>query len=239
MKTLAALILLAFILAAPATSRAEHEGKIQILLLGDSTTEAKIPKMLAPKEPQLEDVIRILLAAEGDLPPTNVINLGLSGEFIRRLIDSGRYDKEAAKLPGLDYIFIRYGLNDNARREAFETNFPKDCRELLAKLRSDHPQAMLILTTVIPFSDEPTSAKINGLIRQVAGEEKLALFDIYPRYAAELKRGPDMLNYRRFPLAKIPEKLRDLAKPYLTEGKEPLVVVLDNRLDAHFGNLPG
>jgi lysophospholipase L1-like esterase len=239
MKTVSALILLVLTLVAPFTLRAEHDGKIQVLLLGDSTTEAKIPKMLAPKEPQLEDVIRILLAAEGDLPPTEVINLGLSGEFIRRLIDSGRYEKEAAKLPDLDYIFIRYGINDHARREDFETNFPKDFHELLAKLRSDHPQARLILTTVIPFSDEATSADINGLVRQVADEEKLDLFDIYPRYAAELKRGPDMLNYRRFPLAKIPEKLRDLAKPYVTEGKDPAVVVLDNRLDAHFGNLPG
>src|SRR5258708_1509352 len=79
-----------FFAAHPCT---EQDGKIQILLLGDSTTEAKFPKVLAPNEPQLEDIIRILLAAEGDLPPTNVINLGLSGEFIRRLLDSGRYDK--------------------------------------------------------------------------------------------------------------------------------------------------
>ena len=112
MKTIAALLLLALTLSMPAASRAEHEGKIQILLLGDSATEASIPRKLAPQEPQFEDVIRILLAAEGDLPPTNVINLGLSGEFIRRLLDSGRYDKAVAKLPGLDYIFIRYGGND-------------------------------------------------------------------------------------------------------------------------------
>src|SRR5687767_4061899 len=123
MKTVAILLILALSLT---TSRAEHEGKIQVLLLGDSTTEASIPKLLAPKEAQLEDLIGILLAAEGDLPPTHVINLGLSGEFIRRLLDSGRYDKQASKLPGLDYIFIRYGLNDQARRESFETNFPND-----------------------------------------------------------------------------------------------------------------
>ncbi|MDR3405696.1 MAG: SGNH/GDSL hydrolase family protein [Chthoniobacter sp.] len=239
MKTLLAFILLVLTFVAPLTTRAEHEGKIQILLLGDSTTEAKIPKMLAPQEPQLEDVIRILLAAEGDLPPTNVINSGVSGETIRRLIDSGRYEKQASKLPGLDYIFIRYGLNDQAKIPDFEVNFPKHFHELLAKLRSDHPQAMLIPMTVIPFADEATSAKINGLIRQVAEEEKLTLFDIYPRYAAELKRGPNMLNYRRYSLEKVPEKLRELAKPYLTEGKDPAVVVLDNRLDAHFGDLPG
>jgi lysophospholipase L1-like esterase len=50
-----------------------------------------------------------------------------------------------------------------------------------------------------------------------------------------------MLNYRRFPLAQIPPKLRGVARPYLSDGKDPsaLVEVLDNRLDAHFGNLQG
>lgn len=232
------LLLLVTILA-PFASRAEADGKIQILLLGDSTTEAKFPKLLAPKEPQFEDIIRLLLAAEGDLPPTNVINSGVSGETIRRLIDSGRYEKQASKLPGLDYIFVRYGLNDHAKIPDFEVNFPKHFHELLAKLRADHPHAVLIPMTVIPFADEATSAKINDLIRKVAEEEKLTLFDIYPRYAEELKHGPNMLNYRRYALEKIPEKLREFAKPYTTEGKDPSVVVLDNRLDAHFGNLPG
>lgn len=217
---------------------AEHEGKIQILLLGDSTTEAKYPKLLEPDKPQLENLIELLLAAEG-LPPTHVINLGLSGEFIRRLIDSGRYEKTASKLPGLDYIFIRYGLNDRARREDFEANFPKDFHELLALLRKDHPNAKLIPMTVIPFSDEAASTKINDLIRKVAEEEHLPLFDIYPRYAEELKRGPNMLNYRRYPLSKIPENLRAFAQPYVRPGKDPEVAVLDNRLDAHFGHLPG
>jgi lysophospholipase L1-like esterase len=239
MKKLAVLLLFLFAIATPEVSRAESDGKVQILLLGDSTTEAKIPKQLAPKEPQFEDVIRILLAAEGDLPPANVINSGVSGETIRRLIDSGRYAKDASKLPGLDYIFIRYGLNDHAKIPDFEHNFPKDFHELLTKLRADHPHAMLIPMTVIPFADEPTSKLINDLVRSVADEEKLTLFDIYPRYAEELKHGPDMLNYRRFPLEKIPEKLRELAKPYVVEGKDPAVEVLDNRLDAHFGNLPG
>jgi lysophospholipase L1-like esterase len=240
------MFLLALVLAMPAASRAEHAGKIQILLLGDSTTEASIPRRLAPKEPQLEDVIRVLLAAEGDLPPANVINLGLSGEFIRRLLDSGRYDKAVAKLPGLDYILIRYGLNDVARIKDFDTAFPKDFHELLARLRKDHPAAMLIPMTVIPMAadlkaDAPRAKRINDLVRQVAAAEKLSCFDIYPRYAAEQAKGPNMLNYHRFPLAKIPAKLREVARPYVMveQGREPTVEVLDNRLDAHFGNLAG
>ena len=246
MKTIAALLLLALALSLPAESRAEHEGQVQILLLGDSTTEASIPRKLAPQEPQLEDVIRVLLAAEGDLPPTQVINLGLSGEFIRRLLDSGRYDKLVAQLRGLDYIFIRYGLNDVAKIEDFDAAFPKDFHELLARLRKDHPGAMLIPMTVIPMAadldaDAPRAKRINNLVRRVAAEEQLTCFDIYPRYAAEQAQGPNMLNYRRFPLAKIPERLREVAQPYVSGEKSgaATVEVLDNRLDAHFGNLAG
>jgi lysophospholipase L1-like esterase len=230
----------------PALARAEFQGKVQILLLGDSATEASIPRKMAPEEPQFEDVVRILLAAEGDLPPANVINSGVSGEFIRRLLDSGRYDRAVAKLPGLDYVFIRYGGNDHAKRENFAVNFPKDYHELIARLRNDHPKAMLIPTTNIPWGtdleDEEAWPKVaNKLVRRVAAEEKLTCFELYPRYAAEQAKGPNMLNYRRFPLAKIPEKFHELAGPYVVKqrGRDPTVVVLDNRLDAHFGNLPG
>ncbi len=233
---LRALLLVA--LALPAAARAEHGGKIQILLLGDSTTAAEIPRQLAPNEPQLEDVIRLLLAAEGDLPPVEVTNLAVGGDFIRRLLDSGRYQRRVSKLPGLDYVLIRYGLNDR-RREAFDTSFPADFHELVERLRADHPTALLIPTTVIPIGAPKSTDRVNARIREIAAREKLTLFDLYPRYAAELERGPDMLSYRRFPLAKIPEKLRDFARPYTRPGRIPEVVVLDNRLDAHFGRLPG
>lgn len=214
--------------------------RLQIILLGDSTTEAIIPKKIAPEEPQFEDMVRVLLAADPGLPPADVYNEGVSGEFIRRLIDSGRYDKAIPTKPQADYIFIRYGINDVARRENFAENFPKDFRELLGRLRKDHPGAVLIPMTTIPYAVDNTHADINALIAKIAAEEKLTLFDIAPRYLAELKKGPDMLNYRRYPLAKVPENLRAAATPYIQpEGNEPKVVVLDNRLDGLFGHLPG
>ena len=221
------------------TTQAEHEGKIQILLLGDSTTEGIIPRRHVPQGPHLEEVIRSLLAEEKDLPPTNVINLGLSGEYVRGLLDSGRDEKLASKLPGIDYVLIRYGLNDNARRENFIENFPKDYHELIGRLKVDHPHAAVIVTTVIPYVDEATSKKLNDLNRTVATAEGVLLFDIYPRYAEELKRGPHMLNYRRFPLSQIPENRREFVKPFVVQGDPALVEVLDNRLDAHFADLPG
>ncbi len=226
----------AAVLFSSSAASAEHDGKVQILLLGDSTTEGSIPRLMTPEGPHLEEVIRSLLAEEKDLPTTNVINLGLSGEYIQRLLESGRYDKVAAKLPGIDYVLIRYGLNDNARRENFPENFPRDYHDLLERLRRDHPKAELIITTVIPYGDEATSTKINMLNRNVADAEKLPLFDIYPRYAEELKQGQNMLNYRRFPLEKIPENRREFVKPFVRSGS---VIVLDNRLDPHFGGLPG
>ena len=214
--------------------------RVQILLLGDSTTEASIPKMIAPEEPQLEDNIRILLASEKDLPATDVYNLGLSGEYIRRLLDSGRYDRDVAKKPSADYIFIRYGINDRSKRERFAENFPTDFHELISRLRQDHPKAVIIPMSVIPYQPDSDNSAINGLVRQVAEAEKLPFFDIHPRYSEELRKGPNMLNYRRIALSKIPENLHAIVKPYVRAlGTEPHVIVLDNRLDAHLGEVPG
>lgn len=224
------------ILLSPLEVNAEHAGKIQILLLGDSTTEGSIPRLIRPQGPHLEKVLEQLLAAQGDFPASHVINSSLSGEYIRRLLDSGRYDRDAAKLPGLDYIFIRYGLNDRAKRKDFNVNFPKDFHELLARLRQDHPQALLIPMTVIPFANEQVSKEINDLVFDVACKEKLKVFDIYPRYAAELTKGPNMLNYRRYPLTKIPKQYHELVKPFV---KGPSVVVMANELDPILGDLPG
>ena len=225
---------------APLHVQAEHEGKLQILLLGDSTTEGIIPRKTNPEGPHLEEVIRILLAAEKDLPPCNVINVGRSGEYVRGLLDGARYDRDVAKHPGLDYVFIRYGINDHNKREEFEANYVKDYQELIARLRKDHPQATLVVTTVIPYMDEATSAKINALNREVAEKEKLPLFDLYPRYAEELKKqGPNALNYRRFPQEQIPEDRQELVKSFLVKhGDTERVVVMDNQLDAHFAHLP-
>jgi len=236
-RTFVAALLVALLFVIPTASRAEHEGKLQIVLLGDSTTEGGVPRRHYPKAAHLEDVVTQLLAAEGDLPPCRTINLGLSGDTLRRLLDSGRYEKSCAKLSGVDYVFIRYGINDFGRSKNFAEEFPQDFKELIARLRKDHPQAVLIPTTVIPYGNAVTSKKINDLVRLVAEEEKLPLFDLYPRYDAELKlQGPNMLTYRRFPVVKMPKQYLEFVKPYINVNA---VEVIDNRLDAHFGHLEG
>ena len=68
MKRLIQLSLI-LVLSLVVRASAEHEGKIQILLIGDSTAEGSIPRRHVPEGPHLEQVIEQLLAAEGDLPP--------------------------------------------------------------------------------------------------------------------------------------------------------------------------
>ena len=220
----------------PLKARAEHEEKLQILLLGDSTTEGSVPRRLKPEGPHLEEMLEQLLAAEEDLPACHVLNSSRGGETVRGLLDSGRYDRNGANLPGLDFIFIRYGINDHAKIDDFVDNFPKHFAELCKRLRHDHPNAELIAMTVIPFFDAETSEEINNLIREAAIHEDLQFLDIYPRYAKELKNGPNMLTYRRYPLERVPAKYLELVKPFVHEAR---VEVMDNELDAILGGLPG
>src|SRR4051812_31755864 len=99
--------------------------KVRVLLLGDSTVIGSVCRRQAPKADHLEDVIRKLLAAEKDLPAAEVLNQGRDGEFIHGLLQ-GRYERDIAKLPRVDFVLVRYGLNDRGRRQDFATNFPRD-----------------------------------------------------------------------------------------------------------------
>ena len=228
-------LLFALLVTVPSPASAEPGGGLKILLIGDSTCIRSVCRKTDPQGPHLEDVIRLLLAAEKDLPPAEVLNQGRDGEYIHRLVSSGRYDREIATIRDVDYVLIRYGINDIARRENFAENFPKDYVELIGRLRKDFPKATLVPMTIIPGMTRDDGG-LNAMIRKVAEAEKLPFLDIYTRYAVELTHGPNMLNYRRYPLEKIPEKHREWVKPFVKSNQ---VIVMDNRLDAHFGGLPG
>jgi lysophospholipase L1-like esterase len=234
--TLALTLALALSLAPSSEAQENPPAKVRILLLGDSTVIGSVCRREAPKADHLEDVIRKLLAAEKDLPPTEVLNQGRDGEFVHGLL-SGRYAREIARLPRVDFVLIRYGLNDRGRREEFAANFPKDCRELIRRLKEDHPGCQVVLETVIPYLGDKADKEINDLVRGVAAVEKLPLLDTHARYAAELQHGPDMLNYRRVKLEKVPAKYHALLPEGSVKGGD--VVVLDNTLDAHLREVPG
>jgi lysophospholipase L1-like esterase len=227
-----------FLLALSGTVHAEDKkpAKVRVLLLGDSTVIGSVCRAVHPKADHLEDVVRKLLAAESDLPPVEVINRGQDGDTIHRLL-AGRYEKDVAKQEPFDFIFLRFGLNDLGNLKEFKTEFPANYRKLIARLRADHPKAEIVLETVIPYLGEEKDGTINEQVRAVAKEEKLPLLDQQAPYAAELKHGQNMLNYRRLSLQAIPKKYHALIPPEAIRGGQ--VQVMDNLLDAHLRDVPG
>jgi lysophospholipase L1-like esterase len=234
----AAFVLLVLIpSAAPGAEPAKQASPVRVLLLGDSTVIGSICRKVEPKADHLEQVMEKLLAAEKDLPPVKVINAGRDGEYIHQLLTSGRYEKVVAPLKnGLDFVLVRYGPNDRHRLKDFIHEFPRDYHELVERLRKDFPHAQIVLMTMIPLMGPKGDAEVNDIVRRVAAEEKLPVCDIHTRYAAELKFGENMLRYRRVPANQIPERLKSLVEDCHVGDT---VVVLDNRLDAHFRDVPG
>src|SRR5262249_48627125 len=87
--------------------------KVRVLLLGDSTVIGTFARDVHPKADHLEDIVRKLLAAESDLPAVDVINRGQNGDMVSLLLARPRrYETDVAKLAPLDFIFLRFGLND-------------------------------------------------------------------------------------------------------------------------------
>ena len=211
-------------------------GKVRVLLLGDSTVIGSVCHTHYPKADHLEDVIRKLLEAEGDLPPVEVINRGQDGDTLHGLL-ANRYDREVAKQPAFDFIFIRYGLNDLRSVKEFNVIYPENYRKLIERLRKDHPKAEIVLETVIPYLGDVNDKTINDQVRAVAEAEKLALLDTNVLYAAQLKNGFNMLNYRRKAVKDIPKKFHALLPPEAI--KNDMLAMMDNRLDVHLGHLPG
>jgi len=237
MKMRSVLCLALLLVFSPALVRADNKkpDKVRVLLLGDSTVIGSVCRLVQPKADQLEDVVRKLLAAEGDLPPVEVINRGEDGDTIHRLL-AGRYEKHVAKEVPLDFIFVRYGLNDVGSLKDFKTEFPANYKKLIARLRTDHPRAEIVLETVIPYFSEEKDRLINDQVRAVAAEEKVAFLDQHAPYAAELKNGPHMLSYRRVALKAIPKKYHALIPPDAIKGDT--VAIMDNVLDIHFADVP-
>ena len=225
--------------APPAVTNAAPAGpKLRILLLGDSTTAGTYPRMVAPQADHLEDVVRKLLAAEADLPPTEVINRGVNGATVKTYL--GNYEAWIGKLPGpCDYVFLRFGVNDVRSGTNFPTEFPPLYHQLLERLRKDHPQALLTLETVIPYKGGELMVKANEVIRKVAETEKLPLLDIYTRFSKELDlQGPNALTYRYVAWEDIPAAKRSLVPETWKVAEGKYVVILDNTLDAHFREMP-
>lgn len=212
----------------------KKSGKTRILLIGDSTTEGG--------KPIFEETIESLLTGEEGLPEVDVINVGMGGETAFSLLNSGRYEKAIASIDSIDLIFLRYGINDFFHRQPVDENFPADMKAVINRLHNDFEEAQIILMTIIPFLNEEGSKQINDMIRVLAKDENLLLFDIYPAYKVGLQMfGLNSMNVRYFPLSKIPANLHKIVEPFTAFSnwkKEDYVRVKTTELDPLLGHLP-
>lgn len=210
------------------------EDGVRILLIGDSTTAGGMP--------EFENSIEQLLAGVEGIPPVDVVNAGLGGETAFSLLNSGRYENQIRGIDSVDYIFVRYGINDWIKRKPFSENFPADMRKLIAQLREDFPEAQIILMTIIPFLSESATEEVNGYITRIASDENLELFDIFTPYQKNIEAfGRNSLTVRFFPLSDIPEKYHKLVAPYAKfySWKDAVWIrVQSNEFDPLFGHLP-
>lgn len=213
----------------------DTEDKVKILLIGDSTTEGG--------KPVFENSIEEIIAGEDSVPSVEVINAGLGGETAYSLLNSGRYDREIKEVDSVDYIFMRYGINDWIHRKPFDENFPADMKNVISKLKEDFPTAEIILMNIIPFLWQESYTKIvNDHIAQIASDENLELFDIYTPYKEKMDEfGKNALTIRFFPLSGIPENYHNLVAPYTRYyawKDADWLMVQTNEFDALFGHLP-
>lgn len=209
--------------------------KVRVLLIGDSTT-------IGGKgifETTIEEIINTNL----ETPSVEVINSALGGETAYSVVESGRYDNDIKPLGKVDYIYVRYGINDSFKRQPVEKNFPKDYKILIDKLKADFPSAKIILTTIIPFLKEEGSIIINNMVKDIAKEEKLEVFDVYPAYKKGLEiHGENAMNVRFVPLSDVPEAYKEVAQPfssYVNWKKTDMVRVLTTELDPILGDVNG
>ncbi len=236
-RSVVSLVVLLALLSGIARAEDKKQAKVRVLLLGDSTVIGSVCREMHPKADHLEDIVRKLLVAEADIPPVEVLNRGVNGDMVSLLLGRPqRYEKDVVKQEPFDFIFLRFGLNDVRHLKNFKTEFPADYKKLIAKLRTDHPKAEIVMETAIPYLGEEQDKRVNELVRAIAKEEKVPLLDQYVPYAAALKHGPNMLSYRRMALTAIPEKYRALLPVDAIKGET--VYVMDNLLDVHMATVP-
>ncbi|MBU2945746.1 SGNH/GDSL hydrolase family protein [Zobellia uliginosa] len=220
--------------------------KIKILLIGDSTTIGNTPREVKPEGPHLEQMIEQLAQIEG-LPELEVINTGKGGDTAAGLLGSDWYKEKIAHVKYVDFIFLRMGINDWFKYKDFQTEFPEKMKVLIGRLKNDHPKAKIIISTICRFMSEDDCKEVNSLIKNIAQDEKLDLFDLYTPYNEFLhENGENSLNVRQMYIDSLPQKYHEWLKPYThyREGwpQTPsgyVVKVNDISLDPIFGEYKG
>ena len=148
----------------------ENKADVTVAIFGDSTDMT----CYLPHAYRLTRRLELLLRDRFTNHQINVHGLAEGGEYLHRLVDSGRLDRELSVMDRCDVVMFRYGLNDinqNVTDEAFRTKLI----EAIARVRHAHPRAQIVLSTTIPSLCDGYDAQV----RKLATELDLPLIDLH------------------------------------------------------------
>jgi lysophospholipase L1-like esterase len=137
-----------------------------VAIFGDSTDMTNYLPTPLRLGTRLEELLRDRFADRR----VDVHCLAEGGEYLRRLLESGRLERELQALPRCDIAMIRYGLNDRSQKVAPE-DFKRQLHAACATIRERFPAARIVLSTTIP----PHSADYDAQTMAVAEELNLPL----------------------------------------------------------------
>ncbi|HHN46010.1 MAG TPA: hypothetical protein ENN09_01090 [Planctomycetes bacterium] len=168
-----------------AGSSAPSPDETVIVHLGDSIT---ITSYLSFQQ-RVEALLQAKLAGAFPAKKIRNVNLGVDGEFLGEMLDSGRYDKVIREnYKKIDVAVIRYGAND--RRMYSVDRFKELLGALCDNLVGDYPGIIIVIGTG-PYihGSENANRHQYGPYWQAASEFAAArnypLVEIYKRFEAE------------------------------------------------------
>ena len=103
----------------------------------------------------------------------SVRNFAESGDYLGKLLESGRLARELDTLSRCDIAVIRYGLNDQGHRIS-PAEFNRQLGDTCDRILDRFPQARIVLATTIP----PQAPKMSEQTRAVAAARGYPLVDI-------------------------------------------------------------
>lgn len=147
----------------------KDDAEVVVAIFGDSTDMS----IYLPTAFQVGPRLELLLRDRFPDRRVDVHSLAEGGEYLQRLIESGRLARELRTLPRCDIAMIRYGLNDNGHKidpAAFRAQLQTACDMILGRF----PKTRLVLSTTIP----PMAQAYSRETAAVAGARGLRLIEL-------------------------------------------------------------
>ena len=140
-----------------------------VAMLGDSTDMGSYIEDHLRLHRHLEMLLRDRFPDKA----VSVRNLSESGDYLKKLLESGRLERELDTLARCDLMIIRYGLNDQGHQIP-PADFKKQLQQTCDTVLRRFPNTQIVLATTIP----PSAPRMNEATRALAAEREYPLVDI-------------------------------------------------------------